>query len=119
MVTIDNFHCQGWFKASLDPAQTAQTREQSRRSGVAGRVLRYAAKFLPDLKAMRVNEVRGKRGMGVSSAGVVLRACGLLIACLLVAAPVALLPGSKKFFEPVSPSLMVRHFSIDLWSSCG
>ncbi len=43
---------------------------------------------------MRANEVHGKRGMRVSWAGVVLRACGLLIVCLLVAAPVALLPVS-------------------------
>ena len=40
---------------------------------------------------MRSNEVRGKRGIEVSSAGALLRACGLLIAFMLVAAPVALL----------------------------
>ncbi len=34
----------------------------------------------------------GKRGIGVSSAGALLRACRLLIAFMLVAAPVALLP---------------------------
>jgi hypothetical protein len=43
---------------------------------------------------MRSNEVRGKRGIGVSSAGAVLRACRPLIAFMLVAAPVALLPVS-------------------------
>ena len=43
---------------------------------------------------MRSNEVRGKRGIGVSSAGARLRACRLLIAFMLVAAPVALLPFS-------------------------
>lgn len=36
--------------------------------------------------------MRGKRGIGVCSAGVFLRACRLLIAFTLVAAPVALLP---------------------------
>src|SRR5439155_6617229 len=47
-----------------------------------------------DLNAMRSSEMRSKRGIGVSSAGALLRACRLLIAFMLVAAPVALLPVS-------------------------
>ncbi|HJQ23891.1 MAG TPA: hypothetical protein VKA60_08230 [Blastocatellia bacterium] len=47
---------------------------------------------LPDLKATRGNEGRGKRGIRVYSAGALLRASRLLIAFMLVAAPVALLP---------------------------
>jgi hypothetical protein len=48
---------------------------------------------LPELNAMRSNEERGKRGIGVSSTGTLLpRARRVLIAFLLVAAPVALLP---------------------------
>jgi len=43
---------------------------------------------LPGVNAMRSN---GKRGIGVSSAGALLRACRLLIAFMLVAVPVALL----------------------------
>ena len=43
---------------------------------------------------MRSNEVRGQRGIGVSSAGVLLRARRLLIALMFVAALVALLPVS-------------------------
>lgn len=41
---------------------------------------------------MRSDEERGKRGMGISSAGDLLRVCRPLIAFLLVAAPLALLP---------------------------
>ena len=48
---------------------------------------------------MQSNEVRGKRGFGVSSAGTLLRACGLLIAFMLAAAPAALLPVAA----PVAP----------------
>jgi hypothetical protein len=54
---------------------------------------------------MRSNEVRGKRGIGVSSAGVLLRACRLLIAFMLVAAPVALFPmAAPVALLPVSPA---------------
>jgi hypothetical protein len=47
---------------------------------------------LPDLNVMRSNEVRGERDIGVSSAGALLRASQPLIALMLAAAPVALLP---------------------------
>src|SRR3984957_13142905 len=52
---------------------------------------------------MRSNEVRGKRGIGVASAGAVLRACRPLIAFLLVAAPVALHPAAQDGASVVSP----------------
>ena len=52
---------------------------------------------------MRSNEVRGKRGIGVASAGAVLRACHPLIAFLLVAAPVALHPAAQDGASVVSP----------------
>jgi hypothetical protein len=55
---------------------------------------------LTDLNAMRSNEVRGKRGIGVSSAGALLRACRPLIAFMLVAAPVALLSVSPAAAQP-------------------
>jgi hypothetical protein len=55
------------------------------------RPARSILRRLPELNAMRSNEVRGKRIIGVSSAGVRLRACRLLIVFIFVAAPVALL----------------------------
>ncbi|MGB7922955.1 MAG: hypothetical protein WCF57_06895 [Pyrinomonadaceae bacterium] len=49
--------------------------------------------------------MRSKRGIGVSSAGVLLRACRLLIAFMLVAAPVALLPmAAPVALRPASPA---------------
>lgn len=49
---------------------------------------------LPDLNAMRGNEMRAKRGIGVSSAGALSCASRILIALMLVDALVALLPVS-------------------------
>src|SRR5438093_8083865 len=49
---------------------------------------------------MRSNEVRGKRGIGVSSGGLLFRACRPSIAFMFVAAPVALLPVSPAAAQP-------------------
>lgn len=54
---------------------------------------------------MRSDEMRGKRGIGVSSDGARLRAVRLLIAFVLVAAPAALvLVGSPAALLPISPA---------------
>src|SRR5260370_15620047 len=53
------------------------------------RPARSILRRLPDLNAMRSNEMRGKRGIEVFSAGVLLRPCQLLIAFMLVAVLVA------------------------------
>ncbi|HEY0431976.1 MAG TPA: hypothetical protein VGC61_09155 [Pyrinomonadaceae bacterium] len=59
---------------------------------------------LSDLNAMRSNAVRGQHGIGVSSAGALMRACRPLIAFMLVAALVALLPVvAPVALLPVSP----------------
>ena len=48
----------------------------------------------------------GKHGIGVSSAGALLRACRLLIAFMLVAVPFALLP-AQQIEEPLDAILEI------------
>ena len=52
---------------------------------------------------MLSNEARGKRGIGVSSTGALLRACRPLIAFMLVTAPVAVLPVCPATAEDGAP----------------
>lgn len=65
------------------------------------RPARSILRRLPGLNALRSNKLRGKRGIGVSSAGPLLRARRLLIAFMLVAAMVALLSVA---LLPVAPA---------------